>query len=310
MLNHKTYILLIYLASMFASYAQDTLEIKGRLTSKETNAPVIYASIYDITTYKNGTTSNEDGRFLLKIFNYKQSVAYKIKIQSIGYKDTIIALSDLQKNAEISLIPEIYELPEVLISSGKKLKENYIGIPNGNLRKNDNGENKVMFPNYLAGFNYGIFVKPKKKTIGILKAIEVFIMEKGVPEAEFSIRILSGKNKLKHNLVYPSSAFVDYLQTPIVIKGKAGWNTIDLEEYEIPISENGFLILFIPLDYGDQYKWTDDRGGDWYGMVIGVYEKRKVSQLFRAFKYEETYAYDSQLKSNTPAVVVRYLEEE
>ena len=133
-------------------------------------------------------------------------------------------------------------------------------------------------------------------------------MEKGFPKTPFSIRIrVSLKDRMIRNRMYSTDAFVDYLKKPIVFTGKAGWNKIEIEEYNVPIPKNDFLILFTPLDSGNEYKWSD-KYGEWYGMVIGVFKKKKIPQLFWAIKSQGFYSYDDtpNQRNFTPAVVIHY----
>ncbi len=304
-------LLILSVINNFVSYSQNDLQIKGVLKSKQNNEAIAYASILDITDYKYGTTSKEDGTFLLKIPAYNKEVDYKIKITCIGYKDTIVNLSSLKKNNIIKLLPKVYQLPEVILSSGKKIKENHIGLPGGTLLKNDKGENEWLIPNNLAEFSSsGVFVKIKKNTKGILKSIDIFLLEKGFPDSPFSIQILvPHKEEVKRNRMYSSSDFINHLEEPIIFQGKAGWNNIDIESYNIAIPPRDFLVLFTPLNYGEKYKWKDS-SGDWYGMVIGVYKKRRIPQLFWAYKRRGFYSYDDtpNQRNFTPAVVIKYFE--
>ena len=300
--------IVLIVANIFKISAQNEIEIKGLLVSKENNEVIPFASILDITSYKHGTTSQEDGTFFLKIPVNKQESNYQIKIACLGFNDTIININSFANNSIIKLSPHVYELLEVVVVARNKSKISYIGLPEGALLINDKGKKQGLPANTSAGSSSGVFVKSKNNQKGLLKSISIYLLEKGFPETPFSVRILvSPKDKIKHNRMYSTNAFVDYLKESVIFKGTAGWNIIELEDYNIPLPENDYLILFTPLDYGKKYKWHNEYG-EYYGMVIGVYNKKKIPQLFWAFKSQDFYSYDdspNQLNF-TPAIVINY----
>ncbi len=88
-------------------------EYKGYVVDKETNKPLISASI-SVNETNISTVTNDDGEFLLKV--PKDIVNGKITISHLGYRDRIIELSEFNgSELKIKLTLSITELSEVNI---------------------------------------------------------------------------------------------------------------------------------------------------------------------------------------------------
>lgn len=95
-------------------FAQKTI-LKGTLLDKNTEEPVVYASI-SFLKIKKGISSTENGTFQLEI--NQKDLNRKLHISCLNYQDTIVLASDLQ-NKILLLTPKSYELNEITLS--KKL---------------------------------------------------------------------------------------------------------------------------------------------------------------------------------------------
>ncbi|MBY5960233.1 carboxypeptidase-like regulatory domain-containing protein [Membranicola marinus] len=284
-------------------------DISGRLLSADDHNPVAYATIIDVSSYENGTTSDKNGKFFL-VFRNASNTSVKLKISCIGYQDTIVSVSTRDgKKLEVLLQKRAYALPEVTIR-GESMAEHIIGIPGGTILKNKNGELTGLIPSNSAGFSCGVFIKIPGKKVGVLKSIEYFILSRGKPEAPFMLRFLKAKEPVLPNRMYTEDMFTDLMKEPIVTSGQSGWNTVSLLDYNISLPHNELFILFTPLESGDEYKWMDN-GKEWYGMVLGRYEKKRVRGLYWAIRAKGTYSYDdTPFRQNiTPAIVLNYLSE-
>jgi hypothetical protein len=91
------------------------LNISSNIVEETTKHPIPYVNIW-IKNANIGTTSNENGFFLLKIDS--NNINKFIVISSIGYVDTSILINKL--NAEIQLKKKVYELPEITIFPKKR----------------------------------------------------------------------------------------------------------------------------------------------------------------------------------------------
>lgn len=287
--------------------SQKQVKIVGHVLSAEDNSAVAYATIIDISSYERGTTSDENGKFSLAIKS-KLNFPLKLKISCIGYHDTTITVIEKAK-LKIILEKKNYSLPEVVIRSGS-LSDHIIGIPDGAILTGRDGEQTGLFPSNSAGLSSGVFIKIPGNKMGVLKAIEYYLLPKGKPETPFMLRFLEPIEPVQANRMYSEDMFIDLLKEPIVTKGQSGWNTLSLLDYNIPVPQNDLFILFTPLEAGKGYSWIE-AGEEWYGMVLGRYEKNQVRGLYWAIRAKDTYSYDdtSFRQKITPAIVLRYFSE-
>lgn len=270
-----THILLILIFSSFSLFAQE-IEISGKLLSRKNQSPIPYASIVDITTYKAGTTSNEKGEFTLRI--PEDAKNYEVLFSSIGYKDTIFSVQDLQEITKpILLIEDIQILNEIVITN-KGYKEIDVGVPFGDIQNSNGGFSSSP------GLLFGSYLKTKNYHVGLIKSVSLCISELGFPTAPFSIRLLAPKQKMKPNHIDPISDFSDILEEPIKVEAKgSGWMEIDLSKYNIALPKHGVYFLIIPLDYGDQFKWKTKDGKDRYGISVTNYSDDQKGVFYAFF---------------------------
>src|ERR1035437_8758233 len=116
-LNTMIYRTLILLLSCFLSfYISSAQGIRGRITNVQGEA-IAYANIY-IPQLKNGTTSNIDGRYELKL----PEGNYKVLFQYLGYQTQSqeLTIAKAFQNIDIQLISQTYTMPEItILASGE-----------------------------------------------------------------------------------------------------------------------------------------------------------------------------------------------
>lgn len=90
-------------------------QVKGWVASKETGEPIPFAAITVANTY-NGTSSNEDGSYML---NITQKGWYTLVFQSLGYKtrEVTIEVTSLPHTLNVTLEDAEYLLNEVAVSN-------------------------------------------------------------------------------------------------------------------------------------------------------------------------------------------------
>jgi hypothetical protein len=152
-INSRVWALLVAGMFMFAvnTYAnpfseikakQDTLKsqaIAGKVVDNKTNKPVIFTSVYVVST-NIGTVTNSDGDFVIKIPKDLKDV--KLGFSNVGYKNYEVAVSELSlENNVIKLAAAAIPIAEVQIRSSdplellraalKRVNENYYTSPEG-----------------------------------------------------------------------------------------------------------------------------------------------------------------------------------
>jgi hypothetical protein len=111
-MKHLGFFLLFFLISK-AIFCQ-TFVVSGKI-SDDKNQPLSFSSVL-IKGTNQGTNANADGYYVLKL----KPGAYELIVQYVGYKkkiEKIVVESNVTKNVE--LIPESYELKEVVIKDGE-----------------------------------------------------------------------------------------------------------------------------------------------------------------------------------------------
>ncbi|MDX1277160.1 TonB-dependent receptor [Oceanihabitans sediminis] len=103
-------VLLLFLATNLT--AQNNIE--GVVFDSQTNESIAYANIF-IPQLEKGTTTNDDGEFIIKNL---PSGNYKILISYIGFETFSKTVNiPLKENLQIALIPSFIEMKEVIIST-------------------------------------------------------------------------------------------------------------------------------------------------------------------------------------------------
>ena len=112
------------------------IKLKGIVLDKKTNHALSFASL-NIYNKSTGTICNEEGRFVFHI-NHKQ-LSDTLLFSHLGYRSTIVKVSDLLKDSTVYLQEKTIPLQEVIIRSSdprsivenatSKIAENYSNHP-------------------------------------------------------------------------------------------------------------------------------------------------------------------------------------
>ena len=224
-------------------------EISGLVHDKETGQPLGYASIrIDGTT--NGTASNYDGQFILKL----DAGNYKLIFSYVGYKTDTLSISiPVEKKINVSLQPEAVRLEEVVVSA--KEDPAYRIIREAIKRKKENR-------NGLINFEYKAYSKRILKSAGEFGVIEETFV-KGYNkvndwEKEFILSIHKTENQKgkTHSMDFSisDSYYIDFSSDTL---------TLILNKIYLPLADNAF-------DYYD-YKLiavTESATGDVYRIKV------------------------------------------
>lgn len=291
-------IIILLFASNISLLGQNNKQVHRFFIDKNTNTPISYANLINLDTINIGTTTNEKGK--ASFFTKEWRKNDKLYISVLGYKDTICDFGEKDTDS-IYLTPKIYHIPEVQIFSKNTQKQ--IGSFE---RKIDNTTTGLSF-NY-AGMAHGVLVIPKRKDVGkTIKSVYYFIADSGPLESSFSLRMIKPKDRIKDNMIYTMNNFDDMHKLPIVTKSvERGWNRIDIEQQNIKIPDEPFVILISILYTGEHLKWKLNQIQN-YGASLGYYEEIKLPQMKSCIQLKEKLSviYDGD-KGPIPAIVISY----
>lgn len=242
----KTFFLLVCFLS--TSLAQK-YEITGSILDEESNKPLGYASIrIDGTT--NGTTSNFDGLFVLRL----NAGNFKLIFSYVGYKtDTVSVSLPGTKNLTIKLQPEAVKFREVVVYASENIA--YRVIREAIKRKKENRKG-------LVNFEYNAYAKKIMKSLGEVAAIEETFVKGynkiGSWEKEFILSTHKTENQKKetHSMDFniSDSYYIDFSKDTL---------TLIMNKIYLPLADNAF-------DYYD-YKLIDiseSESGDVYHIKV------------------------------------------
>ena len=176
----------------FMSIGQE-MKISGQLLDQKTNLGVPYAMIFNSTSEKEGTTSDENGFFTLVLKEDSQN--HFISFSSLGYEVKHISVSQLdQLDLKVYLNPTTLSLPDFVIESLDTELRSYgdSTLPIKEIRENYNDHS---FRYESLGKGYGVFVSPRKRDKGIFQSIEIYVTSEGKPFTPLAVRILKPKVK-------------------------------------------------------------------------------------------------------------------
>lgn len=235
----KFYGIILLCFILTTSALGESINIKGKLLDSQTGEFVSFANIA-IIELQNGTTSYQNGEFSLLIEG--SDISNSLNISCINYKDTVIALKDLDfENLNlIKLEPLVYGISEIIVIPPKledeiiinKLKRSKIlgGIACNNI------------PNIYARYFPNRADYENINTISSIQIGTKSWQNKG--KSKIKIRIF----KMDTVLNQPSS---DILKEELIVILKNGKiNTINLLKYNIRVPKEGVFVgiewLIIP----------------------------------------------------------------
>ena len=220
--------LIIILVLNFSNVFSQEKTITG-LVLDSLKIPIQYASV-GILNKPIGTVTDTSGKFKLNIEDLY--LLDTLKISSIGFKNKLFLIKDINKESQLNVILENYteKLQEVVISSSnlKKYSEG---------KEKTNSKNKVFFANSeLKNVNLGSEIG-RKFTIGnnkpsVLDEFKFFIKQNNFEKVKFRINIYNIKNNIPLNRINDTDIYVN------VEKSLTGWIKVDLLEYNIKANDN------------------------------------------------------------------------
>ena len=208
------------------------IEMSGIIINNTTQQPIEYVNI-GVLNKNQGAISNPKGKFTLTVS--KKFETDSITISHINYYPIKLPVENF-KNKTIFLEPKTTELSEVVVSN-KKRRTRKIGVKS--------------FNRFLSIRT----VSEKNDIIEVAQRINIPSKEIKVKTVNFNIRKWSEIDGLKIRInfyININNAPGEKLIQKNIIKEippltSSGWISIDLEEYDIYISEDFFVgIEFIP----------------------------------------------------------------
>lgn len=214
----------ILIVVLFLKTISSFAQTKG-IVVDENNLPIPYVSIW-VEGENIGTTSEEDGSFLLEINSEKNIV-----FSALGYQTKIVSSKEISK---VILTSKVIELNEVFVEKRKGKNEVFIGDFSGiklNSGVTNVGQENVHIWSKFIRFNEKIKEHP------FIKSIE-FVTHSQLKNALLRIRIF--------NIDSQGIPTGDEVEDDILIKIKKGTknNILDLSKYNIKIQKEGILIGF------------------------------------------------------------------
>lgn len=214
----------ILIVVLFLKTISSFAQTKG-IVVDENNLPIPYVSIW-VEGENIGTTSEEDGSFLLEINSEKNIV-----FSALGYQTKIVSSKEISK---VILTLKVIELNEVFVEKRKGKNEVFIGDFSGiklNSGVTNVGQENVHIWSKFIRFNEKIKEHP------FIKSIE-FVTHSQLKNALLRIRIF--------NIDSQGIPTGDEVEDDILIKIKKGTknNILDLSKYNIKIQKEGILIGF------------------------------------------------------------------
>ena len=223
-MKYFTFIIIIFISKFIFS---QTSEIKGRITDKETNSPLPYATILLSGTNK-GTVSNDQGEFSFKL----ESGEYVLIVRYVGYKsDSTKILIPSKKQIEISLMKQPILFPEIVVSGEDPA---YRIIREAIKRKRINKKG-------LNNFEYNAYSKNVMKSSGEIAFVEEAII-KGYNkpyswEKEFILKRHRTENQKE--MQYSVSAISDFTDK-YMLDFSSDTLTLLMNKVYLPIADNAF----------------------------------------------------------------------
>ena len=203
------------------AYSQTT--VKGTILDAETSLPIPYVNI-GITQLRKGTVSDSNGKFTLGYNSKSDSVT----ISAIGYFTRKMTVQDIFKSREISLVPKVYQVEDIVVYAKTLGDEKILG------NKIKKKEQSISFGNANLGTEIGVKVEVKRKT--------------RIESAHFIINFVGAEDLLYRVNIYKmdgDKVGENLLPENVIIQGKQmkGTLSVDLSKYEMVIEGEVLLSL-------------------------------------------------------------------
>ena len=204
---------------------------KGVVLDKISNAPIPYVNI-SILESQVGTSSDEDGSYRLTIKS--EELEKKVRLSSLGYKDTTIVVSNFLKLKKMVMRPISEQLEEVVIS--EKFQDKFKVI------------NEINESNLCAGYGstaqnpwiLGVYFpyKVDYENTEFLNSIRFHFGNFKNKKAKFRLRLFTiGNDSLPHKDLIKENIIVS-------LKKKQKYVDINLSDYDIFFPSDVFYIAF------------------------------------------------------------------
>jgi len=233
-----SYLLLLFTSSLFS-------QIKGKVLNNQTQKGIPYVNIW-IENENIGTTSNEQGEFILKPNQTSKNIIFS----AIGYETKKISLKDFNK--QVTLKPVVTELNEVTIISKKETKE--LSIDKFKKHKINSSYACSGIPWMVAKF---FPYKKKYEDTPFLQSL-TFLTRSKIKNSKFNIRLLSiGSDGKPYKYLYDKNIY------GVAKKGKK-YTKIDVSKLNIPFPKEGFFVAveWLIIDsnkYEYSYTWENSK---------------------------------------------------
>lgn len=249
-------ILFTFIGTLLALQIQ--AQIKGTVVNAVDKKPIPYVNIW-FENENIGTTADEEGKFALPTPKDNQSLIFN----ALGYQNKTILASEI--DAIIYLVPKVFTLNEVVVSSAKKSIEFKIGAFKSNTINTYYGSN-INYPYLVA--RYFPHLSQFSNT-PFIKSIMPYC-KSDVKDAKFRLRIFeANKDGLPGN---------ELIKEDIIITVKKGNSKpiIDLTNYNLAFPEHG---LFVGLEF----MYLVSNKYDFTYTIYKTKEKRKVTTFEPSF---------------------------
>lgn len=219
-------LIIIYVFGTLKLLAQDS-EYKGRVTSSD--YPVEYATISSKNSL-HGIYTDDHGNFFWRLADTVSIDS--ICISALGFKPKTISFLEFIQRNEFELDIDTTFVPPVEITA-PRLKSMELGT---SLRK---PEVLSLFSRKTWYRRIGRVLRTNGNQNGYLENIQVYLGKSGISTTPFRVRfyemITTNTGYYPHN---------EIIRESIIGRGtkKGKWTTIQLEDYNIPISDRGVLI--------------------------------------------------------------------
>lgn len=182
-----------------------------------------------------------------------------VTVRNLGYEPKFIPVSALIHGDTIKLVPQIYAIREVTVTSfqGKNIREKGVA---------DNGPNSATY-GMSKWTQIAFFMDNKEGFSGRIKSAGFYIPKVQKYRTPFRLRVYSCDADGQ-----PSD---DLLQDEVILQARKGgeWITVDLTPFNLAIPPNGYFVAMEWINAGKQYTYHEVIKGEklkFYGQKLGL----------------------------------------
>ena len=113
-------LLVLVICTFFPALAQDSLTVNGYVIDAITQELLAGANVYSLSDWRNGTSTNEAGKFLLRL-----ATNDTLMVTFVGYREQLVPVASVRPSLTVQLVPFVRDMETVTVEAASLVAEEF-----------------------------------------------------------------------------------------------------------------------------------------------------------------------------------------